>query len=293
MRLATTVCGEAGPSDVEACDSFHVAAELIADEACAVALGDLEHARKALDARKRRCAELEARLCVELGEHARSCKTVHEATPKLSPERCTQMLAEYPEVLRKLKQRSLPYRVSDVQATKLVAGDPPALGPAGAKLQLVEFIDFESTYCVQAAAIVRELRAKYGSQLRVIVRQFPLPDNSYARLAAEAALAAHAQGKFWELHDRMLEHQAELDRAGLLRHAGAVGLDVATFRAALDSHAYRRLVDADLALVDELAITGMPTLFLNGERMINAVDRESIIAAIDELLAIGSDAPAN
>jgi protein-disulfide isomerase len=159
-----------------------------------------------------------------------------------------------------------------------------AFGPIDAPLQLVQFVDFENPDCVHGAEIMRELKANYGDKLHFVVRQFPLRYNPHARLAAEAALAANAQGKFWEMHDKLLANQKQLDRASLERYAAELQLDVKQLRAALDHQTFEAAVAADVALGEELNVQGMPTLFVNGERMLNAVDRDSVLEAAEEHL---------
>jgi protein-disulfide isomerase len=104
-------------------------------------------------------------------------------------------------------------------------------------------------------------------------------------LAAEAALAAHAQGEFWLFYDRLLANQKQLERPALAHYASDLQLDAAQFNAALDQKRYAAAVAADKALGDQLSVVGMPTMFLNGQRLLNAVDQEGVVDAIEERLA--------
>lgn len=269
----------------ELCSAVKTTAELLSPAACQAALADRDYAAKELAARKQRCPELATRLCHDLGEKSRGCKTAREGTRQFTPERCVEMLGQYPKVLDELQQQAKAGQLSPELTARLSAGDPPAVGPVDAKLQLVEFVDFENRDCVQAAAIVRALREKYAAQLRFVVRQFPLPYNPHAELAAEAALAAHAQGKFWPFYDRLLANQKQLERPALARYASDLQLDAAQFTAALDQKRYAAAVAADKALGDQLSVVGMPTMFLNGQRLLNAVDQQGVIDAIEERLA--------
>jgi protein-disulfide isomerase len=283
-RLAAEVCKETA-EDPETCSALKTTVDLLSPAACAMAIGDPDALRGRLAERKRRCAELATRLCHDVGERTRACKMVREQTNQFAPTRCIGMLDKYAEVLTNLKQRDAQRMLPPEKVAELTAGEPPSFGPIDARLQLVEFIDFENRDCVHAAAIVRELKARYGDQLHFVVRQFPLPYNPHAHLAAEAALAADAQGKFWELHDRMLANRQRLDRASLEDDARELQLDVKPFQAALDHRKYTAAVDADVALGNELSVVGMPTMFLNGERLPNAVDQQGIIDAIEERLS--------
>ncbi len=105
------------------------------------------------------------------------------------------------------------------------------LGPAAAPITLVEYGDYQCPYCSTAHPVINELRRRLGNRLRVVVRNFPCPDaHPHAQHAAEAAEAATAQGKFWEMHDLLYEHQRVLDDADLAGHAAGLGLDVDRFK---------------------------------------------------------------
>ena len=104
-------------------------------------------------------------------------------------------------------------------------------GPASAPVTLVEYGDYQCPYCGQAYPVIQKLLARMGSKVRFVFRNFPLQEiHPNAQMAAEAAEAAGAQGKFWEMHDRLYEHQKELKQENLIRHAGAIGLDVNRFK---------------------------------------------------------------
>src|SRR5947209_18680877 len=103
-------------------------------------------------------------------------------------------------------------------------------GPADAPVTLVEYGDFECPYCGHAEPVIRELLADFGD-LRYVWRHLPLNDvHPQAQLAAEASEAAAARGKFWEMHDQLLEHQGELTVPALLGYAQAVGLNLEWFK---------------------------------------------------------------
>jgi protein-disulfide isomerase len=286
-RWTLEVCKQT-QEESEACSAVKTTSEILTPGVCAAALSDLDGLRKKLSERKQKCTELASKLCHDVGEKARACRMVRDQTHQFTPERCMAMLNAYAEVLTNLERQAAQRQLPAEKAALLTAGDPPAFGPAGAKLQLVEFVDFENRDCIRAASIVRELEAKYGDQLHFVLRQFPLPYNPHAQLAAEAALAAHAQGKFWELHDKLLANQKQLDRASLERYAKELQLDLTQFRAALEQKKYAAAVHADRALGEELSVVGMPTMFLNGERLLDAVDRQGIVDAIEERLSVGN-----
>jgi protein-disulfide isomerase len=159
-------------------------------------------------------------------------------------------------------------------------------GPQNAPVTLVEYGDFECPYCGQAEPVVRELLAEFGADLRYAFRHLPLEDvHEHARLAAEAAEAAGAQGRFWEMHDLLFTHQAALTTDDLLDYAGALGLDVDRFSAELGKRKYALRVERDIDSADQSGVTGTPTFFANGLRHHGAFDIDSLKALVRTALA--------
>jgi Na+/H+ antiporter NhaA len=153
-------------------------------------------------------------------------------------------------------------------------------GPMDASTTVVEFGDFECPYCGQAEPVARGLLADID--LRFAWRHLPLTDvHPAAQLAAEASEAAAAQGKFWEMHDMLLDHQQDLKPADLIRYADDLGLDVERFRDELRRHAHETRVAQDIESADISGATGTPTFFINGQRHYGAYDLDSLKAAIN------------
>jgi protein-disulfide isomerase/uncharacterized membrane protein len=189
--------------------------------------------------------------------------------------------------------------VADVQAadrkfydlyTKLpVLSASEAIGPAthvkgsaDAPVTIVEFSDFECPACGHAFGDLREL-VRSRPDVKLVFRHFPLdsrcnsgmqqqlhPD---ACLAAAAAECAGRQGRFWEYHDTLFEHQKSLDRESLFRYARDVGLDIAAFRTCLDDPTTMDGIAADVAAGVRLGVESTPTIFINGRRVQGALDR--------------------
>ena len=120
--------------------------------------------------------------------------------------------------------------------------------------------------------------------MRFVFRQFPLSFHQQAHLAAQASLAAHAQGKFWEYHDLVFKNQNALGRDALEGYAKELGLDMVAFAKALDEETYKAAVDAELELGQEVFVSGTPTMFVNGKRVANATDATAISSEIDKAL---------
>ncbi len=154
-----------------------------------------------------------------------------------------------------------------------VAG-APSLGPANAPVTIVAFSDFECPFCNRGRNVLADLRAAHPDEVRIVWRNLPLPRHTHARLAAEAALEAFAQGgndAFWRFHDIAFGHQEHLARADLERYAALVGLDLPRFRDALDRNAHAAEIDADIALGTRLGADGTPAFFVNGTPIAGAL----------------------
>ena len=146
-------------------------------------------------------------------------------------------------------------------------------GPDDAPVTLVEYGDFECPYCGQAEAVIRELLASHGDEVRYVWRHLPLQDvHPNAQLAAEAAEAAAAQGRFWEMHDLLLDHQGELSPTDLEGYARQLGLDAERVMEELRRREHSSRVSVDVASADESGVSGTPTFFVNGRRHYGAYD---------------------
>jgi protein-disulfide isomerase len=154
-------------------------------------------------------------------------------------------------------------------------------GSADAPITLVEYGDYECPYCGLAEGVVRELLASFADDLRYVWRHLPLTEvHPHAEIAAEAAEAAAAQGKFWGMHDELIAHQGELTARDLTRYAEALGLDTARFAAELRTAKYAQRVAADVASADASGVTGTPSFFINGKRHHGSYDVVSLTSAV-------------
>jgi Na+/H+ antiporter NhaA len=154
-------------------------------------------------------------------------------------------------------------------------------GPERAAVTLVEYGDFECPYCGQAEAVVRELLGT-DADVRYVWRHLPLTDvHPNAQLAAEASEAAARQGRFWDMHDLLLERQDALGARDLLRYAEELGLDAARFRRDLEQRRGAPRVAEDVDSADLSSVSGTPTFFINGRRHHGAYDIQTLAAAVD------------
>ena len=164
------------------------------------------------------------------------------------------------------------------------AGDH-ALGPPTAPVTLVEYGDFECPYCARAYPVVKELRQRFGDDLRFVFRHTPRANtHPHAERAAEATEAAASQGKFWEMHDRLFERPSALDDEDLAAHASAIGLDGARFANEFRTHAHAAKVRAQEATGAHSVLT-TPTFFINGVRFDDTPDRATLGQAIERARA--------
>jgi NhaA family Na+:H+ antiporter len=160
-------------------------------------------------------------------------------------------------------------------------------GPEDAPVTLVEYGDYECPHCRQVVPIISELRERFGDRLRYVFRHFPLPTvHPHAQLAAEAAEAAGSQGKFWEMHDLLFEHQGALDRENLLRYAADLDLDVEQFESELVEHVHADRVREDFLTGVRSGANGTPAFYLNGVRYDGPWDLDSLIAQIEKPLGV-------
>jgi Na+/H+ antiporter NhaA len=153
-------------------------------------------------------------------------------------------------------------------------------GPAKAPVTVVEYGDFECPYCGQAEPVIREILADYGD-VRYVWRHLPLTDvHPHAQLAAEGSEAASAQGKFWEMHDQLLEHQGALSAEDMIGYAGELGLDAERFARDLAGDVGAARIDEDIDSADLSGVSGTPTFFVNGKRHYGAYDLGELSDAV-------------
>ena len=147
---------------------------------------------------------------------------------------------------------------------ELSTSDAPSRGAPMAKITLIEFSDFQCPHCGAAHPDVLRALREFDGNLRQVYRYFPLSNHSRALPAAKAAEAARLQGKFWEMHDLLFEHQRELEDADLKKYASQLGLDVARFEADMASEQVAKRIQADRELGEKLGIEATPSFFING-----------------------------
>lgn len=166
-----------------------------------------------------------------------------------------------------------------------VASHDPVRGDAAAPIAIIEFSDYQCPFCGRVTPTLQQVRDTYGAKVKIIFKDFPLPNHPQAQKAAEAAHCAGEQGKYWEMHDRMFGDQRALEVPALKASAVALGLSPAEFNQCLDSGKFAGAVHEDAALGEKLGVNSTPTLYINGRPLIGAQPFDAFKQAIDEELA--------
>jgi len=154
--------------------------------------------------------------------------------------------------------------------TAIPVQDSPVQGYWGAPVTIVEYSDFQCPYCQKVTPTLRKVLQHYDGQVRVVFKHFPLPFHADAPRAHQAALAARAQEKFWKMHDVLFDHQDALKPDDLMTYARQIGLDLPTFAGALKDSKYAAQIEQDRSEGTSLGVTGTPTFFVNGTKLVGA-----------------------
>lgn len=171
----------------------------------------------------------------------------------------------------------------DAQTYKRLKLDQgPSRGPVKAPVTIVMFTDLKCPFCSKVYGTIDQLFDEYPGKLRLVIKQLPV--HASAELAAEAALAAEAQGKFWELDDLMVANPDDLSKDAILALAGQGGLDVARLRKDLEQHNFAAALEADKAIAAELELRGTPSFVINGRKVVGALPIDQIRRTIEASL---------
>ncbi len=154
-------------------------------------------------------------------------------------------------------------------------------GPATAAVTLVQYGDYECPYTRQSTTIVRAIQQQLGEQLRFVFRNFPLTEiHPHALHAAEAAEAAAAQGKFWEMHDSIFHHQHTLEDSDLEQFAEAVGLDMQQYARDMADQRVLASIEEEVEGGERSGVQGTPTFFINGVLYRGSWEHDALLAAL-------------
>ncbi len=171
------------------------------------------------------------------------------------------------------------------QVRKVAVGDGYAKGPKDAKVTIVEFSDFQCPFCGRVEPTLTQIMAKYGQDVRLVWRNEPLPFHPNALPAAEAAMAAGAQGKFWQMHDLLFANQRDLNDANYEKWAQQIGLDMKRFKADIAAKKYEEKIKADSNYANSVGAMGTPNFFIDGRQLVGAQPFDSFKSIIEQEIA--------
>ncbi len=157
---------------------------------------------------------------------------------------------------------------------QIPVGNSPTLGPADAPVTLVEFSDFECPFCSRAVPTIKQLLSENPGKIRVVFKHLPLPMHKNAKIAAQASLAAHQQGKFWPMHDKIFANFRAISADSLELWAKELGLDLKRFKRDLQSPEIVAQVEEDLKLAGRIGARSTPTFYMNGAQIRGALPIE-------------------
>jgi protein-disulfide isomerase len=193
-------------------------------------------------------------------------------------------LAGYYEKLK--KEQSVEVLLPAYLPPKVVVdATGPSKGPANAPITIVEFSDFECPFCVRAEPTVSDLLAAYPDKIRLVYRDFPLPNHSRAPKAAEAAHCAQDQGKYWDMHGRLFASNGKLEVSDLKGYAREIGLDGSKFDRCLDSGEKASVVASHRKAGEEVGVSGTPAFFINGRLLSGAQPLDAFKQVVDQELS--------
>lgn len=180
----------------------------------------------------------------------------------------------------------MPQQYEAPKLARAVSREDRTLGPVNAPAVLVEYGDFECPYCGRAHPMIKEVQRRLGDRLCFAFRHFPMTRvHPHSMQAAEAAEAAAAQGRFWEMHDLLFERQDALETEDLKRYATELKLDSARFDQELDGHIYVDEIRRQFMEGVRSGVNGTPAFFINGVRYDGPPELDPLVKAIEESIS--------
>ncbi len=203
------------------------------------------------------------------------------ASERLKAQRTSERRAEY---LAELWKRFEPQILLDPPRATSNLAVGPAKGPDQAPITIVEFTDFQCPFCAKVQPVLKQLDAMYPGKIRFAFRSLPISSHAFAEPAAEAALCAGEQGRFWDMHDHLFERQDALTTQDLARYAHTIGLDQALFDSCRASDRPAKASREDQAAAAGMGINSTPTFFINGRLLTGAADYSTLSELVEEEL---------
>lgn len=208
-----------------------------------------------------------------------------EIKPFLESRRALQARAMLVEELKAKSGSSVKVMLDPPRYEVPILDTDPMRGNPSAPITIVEFSDYQCPFCARVNPTLDRVRSTYGDKVRIVFKDYPLPNHLEAPKAAEAARCAGEQNKYWEMHDAMFANQRALGVPALKQAARAIGLDGAAFDTCLDSGKHSAAVLAGGTLGNKMGVNSTPTLYINGRPLIGAQPFEAFKQVIDDELA--------
>jgi protein-disulfide isomerase len=208
-----------------------------------------------------------------------------EIKPFLELRRVRMARAKLVEDLKTKSGANVKVMLDPPRYTVPTSTEDPVRGNPAAPVTIVEFSDYQCPFCARVNPTLAKIRETYGDRVKIVFKDYPLPNHPQAPKAAEAARCAGEQKKYWEMHDAMFANQRALDVPALKQTARAIGLDGASFDQCLDSGKWADTVSAGSELGGKMGVNSTPTLYINGRAVIGAMPFENFKSIIDEELS--------
>ena len=208
-----------------------------------------------------------------------------EIKPFLEERRRQQARAMLVEELKGKEGANWKVMLDPPRYTVPTTKDDPVRGNPAAPITIVEFSDYQCPFCARVNPTLAKIRETYGDRVKIVFKDYPLPNHPQAPKAAEAARCAGEQSKYWEMHDAMFANQRALEVPMLKQTARAIGLNGGAFDSCLDSGKYEATVRTGSELGDKMGVNSTPTLYVNGRVVLGAMPFENFKQIIDDELA--------
>jgi len=171
---------------------------------------------------------------------------------------------------------ALAKRYRPIPPKKIDVSDAPMKGNPSARITLVEFADYECPHCKRFQPVLRQIVEEFPNDVKLYFKHYPLPQHTNARLAAEGAVAAQKQGKFWQYQDKLWDHQDDLNPAEIEKVAKETGLDLTKFRKDVASDAVKAKVAKDHDEGAAIGLQATPTLYIDGREYTDGRDTDAL-----------------
>lgn len=208
-----------------------------------------------------------------------------EIKPFLDARRQQQARAMLVEELKSKNAGAVKVMLDAPRYTVPTSPGDPVRGNPNAPVTIVEFSEYQCPFCARVNPTLAKVLQTYGDRVKIVFKDYPLPNHAQAPKAAEAAHCAAEQKKYWEMHDVMFANQRALEVPALKQSARAIGLEGAAFDQCLDSGKHAATVRGGYELGERMGVNSTPTLYINGRPLIGAMPFENFKSIIDEELA--------